>query len=549
MVNKILNILFLSIALSLTASGQLMKAKEIFSRADSLRGTLSPLRTCYDIKYYHLDIRVDIPQRYISGQNLFRFEALEDFDQLQFDLFDNLSVDRVLYRGEPLSFSRDGHAVFVEFPNHIPKGRLDSFIVEYSGHPVQATRAPWDGGFDWKTDSQGKPWVATAVQGLGASAWWPNKDHLSDEPDSMLISVAVPNEVMNVSNGRLVKTEKIGGGFTKYHWKVRSPINNYNIALNIGDYAHFEDIYPGEKGPLTVDYYVLKENKEHIAHLKKNVHQTLEAFEHWFGPYPFYEDGYKLVEAPHLGMEHQSAVAYGNGFANGYRGQDLSGSGWGKQWDFIIIHESGHEWFANNITTNDIADMWVHEGFTNYSETLFTTCEFGVEAGNDYCIGTRSRIQNDIPIIGHYGVNNEGSGDMYYKGGNLLHTVRQIINNDSLFRQILRGLNSTFYHKTVDSRDVEAYISKQCGKDLSKVFDQYLRTVEVPVLEYKVNGNQLQYRWTQCVEGFNMPLKVQFGGEKWITPTTNWQTLSVGGAGSPSFTVDRNFYIRLKKTE
>jgi aminopeptidase N len=327
---------------------------------------------------------------------------------------------------------------------------------------------------------------------------------------------------------------------------VKNPINNYNIIPYIGNYVTWREDFAGEKGRLECNFWVLDYNYDTAQKQFKQAAQMLKCFEHWFGPYPFYEDGYKLVEAPHLGMEHQSAVAYGNGFQNGYRGNDLSGSGWGKKWDFIIVHESGHEWFANNITSNDIADMWVHEGFTNYSETLFTTCEYGVEAGNDYVIGTRKNIRNDIPVIGQYGVNQEGSGDMYYKGGNLLHTVRNVINDDEKFRQILRGLNKVFYHKTVDSKQVEAYISKEAGKDFSKLFDQYLRTTQIPTLEYKLQAGSISFRFTNCIKGFSMPVKVNVGKEQWITPTEEWQTLPLTGFDGKTFTPDRNFYINAK---
>lgn len=496
------------------AKAQLLKAKEIFSKADSLRGTLTPLRTCYDIKYYHLDVKVDIDNRFISGSNLFVFESVEKFNRLQFDLFDNLSVDRVEYQGKALPFERSYHAVFVDFPQHIEKGKTDSFTVHYSGTPIAATRAPWDGGFDWKTDSNGKPWVATACQGLGASVWWPNKDHQSDEVDSMLISVAVPSEVMNVSNGRLVKTEKLKDNYTKYHWKVRNPINNYNVALNIGDYAHVAETYPGEKGALSIDYYVLKENKDKISHLQRNAKKTLEAFEHWFGPYPFYEDGYKLVETAHLGMEHQSAIAYGNQFQDGYLGRDGSGTGWGLKWDFIIVHESGHEWFGNNITAKDLADMWIHESFTNYSEALFIDYHYGKEASQAYVYGNRPSILNDKPLQGPYHVNKEGSGDMYVKGGVLHNMIRTIIDDDAQWRAILRGMNSTFYHQTVDYEDILNYLNKESGMDFTKVFEQYIRHKSIPVLEIvQQDDGKIFCRWIAETPAFEMPIHLGKKGQ------------------------------------
>ncbi|WP_228384220.1 M1 family metallopeptidase [Sphingobacteruim zhuxiongii] len=532
-----------------TTQAQLMKAKDIYTKADSLRGELTPLRTCYDIQYYHLDVKVDIDNKFISGTNLFKFTAVERFNQLQFDLFDNLSVDKVEYKGKALPFKRSYNAVFVSFPDYIEKGKLDSFTVHYSGNPIQATRAPWDGGFDWKKDSQGKPWVATACQGLGASVWWPNKDHQSDEVESMLISVAVPNGLINVSNGRLLKTEKIKGGYTKFHWKVENPINNYNIALNIGDYAHFQETYAGEKGPLAIDYYVLKENKDKIAHLKKNANETLEAFEHWFGPYPFYEDGYKLVETAHLGMEHQSAIAYGNKYKNGYLGNDGSRSGWGMKWDFIVVHESGHEWFGNNITARDLGDMWIHESFTNYSEALFIDFFYGKEASQAYVNGNRRGIQNDSPLQGPYHVNKEGSGDMYNKGGVLHNMIRTMIDNDDKWRALLRGINEKFYHKTVDYQDILSYMNEQSGIDLTKVFEQYVQKKSIPTLEIIENQpGVFMVRWISEVEDFNMPVHIfdKDGKRQLIHPSSKFKLMRFDGLTKETLKADTfNYYIGL----
>ncbi|GEM67218.1 peptidase M1 [Sphingobacterium mizutaii NBRC 14946 = DSM 11724] len=534
-------------AASYSAEAQLMKAKEMYSKADSLRGELTALRTCYDIQYYHLDVKVDINNKFISGSNLFKFEAVDRFNKLQFDLFDNLSVDKVEYKGKSLPFTREYNAVFVDFPEYIEKGKVDSFTVHYSGNPIQATRAPWDGGFDWKKDSNGKPWVATACQGLGASVWWPNKDHQSDEVKSMLISVAVPNGVMNVSNGRLVKTEKLKNGYTKYHWKVENPINNYNVALNIGDYTHFKETYAGEKGPLSVDYYVLKENAGKIDHLKKNANETLKAFEHWFGPYPFYEDGYKLVETAHLGMEHQSAVAYGNKYQNGYLGRDGSRTGWGLKWDFIVVHESGHEWFGNNITSNDLADMWIHESFTNYSEALFIDFFYGKEASQAYVKGNRRGIQHDSPIQGPYNVNKEGSGDMYNKGGVLHNMIRTMIDDDDKWRNILRGLNKEFYHQTVDYGDIVSYMSKESGIKLDKTFEQFVQTKSIPTLEVIENSpGVFMIRWISEVKDFQMPVHIfdKDGKRLRIDPTDKFKVMKLDGLTKDNFKVDTyNYYI------
>jgi len=533
------------------SKAQLMRAKDLYTKADSLRGQLTPLRTCYDVQYYHLDVKVDLENKFISGSNLFKFKAVNDFKKLQFDLFDNLSVDKIEYKGKELKFTREFNAVFVTFPEHIKKDQIESFKVYYSGNPIQATRAPWDGGFDWKKDSNGKHFVATAVQGLGASAWWPNKDHLSDEPDSMLISIAVPKGLMNVSNGRLIRTEVLENNYTKYHWRVTKPINNYNISLNIGDYVRIHEKLKTEDGLMDVDYYVLNENAtaEKINHLKKNVAETLEALEYWFGPYPFFEDSYKIVETAHLGMEHQSAIAYGNKYQNGYLGRDGSNTGWGKKWDFIVVHESGHEWFGNNITAKDLADMWIHESFTNYSEALFIDYHYGKEAGQAYVYGNRSGIRNDTPLQGPYHVNKEGSGDMYVKGGVLWNMVRTIISDDAKWRFILRSLNRDFKHKQVDYNDILNYVSQNANYDFSKVFEQYIQNTTIPTLEVKFQTNgDVFARWKTNVKNFKMP--IHLGLDKTtsrVNLTDEFSKIDIKGLTKDNLKIDtHNYYIKVQ---
>lgn len=532
---------------------QPLHKKGLFNRADTLRGMLTPLRTCYDINYYHLDVKVDIDQKFISGSNEFAFTATQDFIKLQFDLFANLKVDKVMYKDRELPFTREFNAVFVNFPKTIKKGSKDHFVVFYSGNPIVAQRPPWDGGFIYSKDKAGTPWVSVACQGLGASSWWPNKDHQSDEVDSVLISISVPKGLKDVSNGRLRSIVDRPDGYTQFNWFVANPINNYNITFYIGDYAHWQDEYAGEDGKLSIDYWALKQDSAQARpHWDHDVKPMLQCFENWFGPYPFYKDGYKLVQAPHLGMEHQSAVAYGNQFKMGYLGRDLSGTGWGLKFDFITVHESGHEWFGNNITSKDIADMWIHESFTNYSETLFTECQNGKAAGAEYVVGIRDNIQNDIPIIGTYNVNKEGSGDMYYKGANMIHLIRQLINDDQKFRSILRGLNKTFYHKTVTTAEIENYISLQSGLKLNKIFDQYLRHTKIPVLEYKFNDQKLSYRWQADVKGFDMPVKVMLQRDvySYIYPNEGWKTVNIEtGINEQTFKADPNFYISLKNVK
>lgn len=547
MKNRIFYILLLT-GLSLSTRAQLLVQKETFTRADSLRGSnISPLRNCYDINYYHLDVKVDISHKFISGSNLFKFTATQDFDKLQFDLFANLKVEKVIYQGKELPYTREFNAVFITFPKTISKGSKDEFTVCYSGNPTIAKRAPWDGGFVFAADSLGKPWVVTACEGVGASIWWPNKDQLADEVDSMLISVSVPKGLKDVSNGRLRKVTDLKGGYTRFDWFVANPINNYDVAANIGNYTHISDSYDGEKGKLTLDYWVLP---EHLAKAKKqfgdNVKPMLKAFEHWFGPYPWYEDGYKLVETPHLGMEHQSAVAYGNKYQNGYLGRDLSETGWGLKWDFIVVHESGHEWFGNSITDKDIADMWIHESFTDYSESLFVETYYGKQAGQEYVHGLRHSIRNDEPIIGHYNVNKEGSGDMYYKGSNLLNMVRTVINDDEKWLQILRGLNKTFYHQTVTTEQIVGYINKQAGMDLTSIFDQYLRYKNIATLEFRFKDGRSYCRWVADVDGFTMPVKIRAKGGEYqiISPSTTFEPFDLKGITKENLEVDTfNYYI------
>jgi len=550
---KNLSYLILFLLLSpFLVNGQLLSDKNEFSRKDSLRGQLTPLRTCYDVTYYHLDVDINIPKRSIAGSNLIKFKTIQDFNRIQIDLFDNMAIDKILYRGKQLKYTREFNAVFIDFPTHVKANTLDSILVYFSGTPHQANRAPWDGGFDWKKDSNNKPWVASANQGIGASLWWPNKDHQSDEPDSVLISVTVPKELMNVSNGRLRNVENIGKKKTKFNWFVSNPINNYNIAINIGDYVHFQDSFNGEKGKLDIEYYVLRENIERAKpHFEANVKPMLKAFEYWFGPYPFYEDSFKLIETSHLGMEHQSGIAYGNRFLNGYLGRDGSGTGWGLKWDFIIIHEAGHEWFGNNITASDIADMWIHESFTNYSEALYIDYYFGKKAGQEYIHGNRRAIQNKTPIQGQYHVNNEGSGDMYNKGGVLHNMIRTIIADDDKWRSILRGLNAKFYHQQVDYDDIVNFINQESGLNFNSIFEQYVKTTLIPVLCIsETKDGKVQANWKNTVENFEMPVYIGTADNnlKAINITNNDQTLNIHNLTKENIKIDTfNYYIDIQK--
>lgn len=499
-------------------------AQHQFTRQDTLRGSITPERAWWDLNFYHLDIEVQPDEKFIQGKNTIRYTVLEPYQTMQIDLQEPLVIEKVVQDGAELEVKQEGNAHFVTLKKKQKKNAQEALVVYYKGHPRQAKNAPWDGGISWEHDETGTPFVASSCQGLGASVWWPNKDHMYDEPDSMAMSIEVPKGLVNVSNGRLKAVEE-HQHTTTYHWYVQNPINNYGVNINIGDYVHYGETYEGEDGTLDMDYWVISYNLDKAKQQFKDSKRSIEAFEHWFGPYPFYEDSYKLVEAPYLGMEHQSSVTYGNGYENGYLGNDWSGTGWGMKFDYIIVHETGHEWFANNITYQDAADMWVHESFTTYSEGLFVEYFYGKQAGAEYIVGTRRVIQNDAPIVGNYDVNDEGSSDMYFKGANILHTLRQLLEDDAKWREILRGLNRDFRHQTVTGKQIEDYLSKKTGIDLTEFFNQYLRDTRIPVIEFKVNQNTLLYRYTDIVENFDMPVIIHLNDTpQWLFPKANWQT-------------------------
>jgi len=517
--------------------------EKTYTKQDTLRGKITDERAWWNLTHYNLDFQLDIENKYLKGSNTITYTVIEPNNLMQIDLQPLLKITKVVQAGESLTFTQDGNAYFIQLKQNQVKGSSKAVEVFYEGNPKEAPRAPWDGGFSWEQDANGKPFVFTSCQGAGASLWWPNKDHMYDEPDNgMTISVTVPEDLMAVANGKLTATEKKDNGTTKYQWTVVNPINNYGVALNVADYVHFSDPYNGIKGTLACDYYVLPENLEKAKVQFKQAHLMLEAFEYWFGPYPFYEDSYKLVDG--VGMEHQSSVGYSGQYINGMNGNDISGTGWGLKFDYLIIHESGHEWFANNITYKDMADMWVHEGFTTYSEALYVEYHFGKKAGEEYIKGISHNIDNIIPIIGDYDVNDKDiTGDIYSKGATVLHTLRQVINDDEKWRAILTGLNTEFYHKTVTSAEVENYISQQSGLNLKTFFNQYLRTVQIPTFEYYFEDNKFAYRWTNAVSGFDMPLKVKLDDkEQWIKPTTNW-THEYTKDTKTELIIDSNFYV------
>lgn len=543
----------------ITAGHAQPPAVKVFTRADTLRGSITPERAWWDVTRYDVEVTPDYNNKTISGVNRISYKAVSDNNgrMMQIDLIEPLVIDSILFNntGE-LNFTQDGNAWHVKVPGH-KKGANNSIAVFYHGKVREATRPPWSAGWTFTKDSLGRPWMTVTCQGTGASVWYPCKDHQSDEPDNgASLTVTVPDTLVTVANGRLQFKKNNPDGTATYKWAVVNPISDYCIIPYIGKYVNFSETYKGEKGKLDVNYWVLDYNLTRAKeYMPGQVHNMLNSFEYWFGPYPFYEDGYKLVETSHSGMEHQSAVSYGNKYKFGYGGRDGSGTGWGMKWDFIIIHESGHEWFGNNITTKDLADMYVHEGFTNYSETLFIDHIFGKDAADAYNAGIRRGIRNDRPIIAKYDVNEQGSGDMYPKAGNMLHAIRHGLDNDEKFKQILRGLNKTFYHQTVTSKQVEDYISQQAGFNYSKVFDQYLRTVQIPKLEFFVDkdNKKVTYRWTNCVNGFNMPLVLKNETAKVkIVPTQDWKELALKENEAALFdtaAIVKMYYITAAVTE
>jgi len=545
-----LKIIALALFLQLPVVAHVLAQTENITPQERLRGSVTPEREWWDLLHYDLQVEFILERRRLIGSNTITFKTLKPGNKMQIDLQPPLAITKITHGDAQLKFERDGNVYWVMFEKELPKGIEDKIEVFYEGIPTASKNPPWEGGITWGRDDLGDPFINTTCEGIGASIWWPNKDHGADEPDGgMQISVTVPENLVAVSNGRLKKTDHdVAAKKKTYHWEVVNPINNYGVNVNIGNYINLSDKYQGKNGVLDIEYWVLPHQKDAAMKQFKEVRRMLEAFEYWFGKYPFYEDGYKLVTVSYPGMEHQSSVTYGNWFRNGYLQRDPCACGVGFKFDFIIVHESAHEWFGNNISMKDAADMWIHEGFANYAENLFVEYHFGKKDAEDYVVGTRRSIRNDRPVIGTYGTNREGSGDMYPKGGNMLHTIRQIINDDEKWRSILHGLNADFWHQTVTTEQIESYITKKAGINFSEVFDQYLRTTKIPLLKYTVNGKTVSFNYEGVVPGFAMPVRVMINGkEAVIRPNETKQTLEYPEE-IKSFEVNRNFYIQSEKT-
>lgn len=522
------------------------------SKNDSLLGSNSIYRSWWDIKHYAITFKPDFNTKFISGVNEISFLVLEENNHLmQLDLQLPMKIDSVFCNSIKINqITQNGNFWCLTIPD-LKQNTLSQLKVFFSGYPKVAKNPPWDGGWVWKKDKNKNPWMSVACQGAGASVWFPCKELQSDEPDSGAdLNIQVPDTLIGIGNGKLHSKTKLNGGFTQYSWKVKSTINSYDIIPYIGKYKHISDSIVGRNGTLKTDYWCLEYNETKAkTHLKENVVNTLKSLEEWFGPYPFYQDSYKIVESPYLGMEHQSNIAYGNNYINGYAGRDLSNSGWGLKWDFIVVHETAHEWFGNSVTACDVADNWIHEGFASYSEVLHTETFYGKDAGNDYCLGVRKSILNDKPVIGNYNIRQEGSGDMYNKGSNIIHMIRFLLNDDVKFKELLNAISSQFYHQCITSKQLEEFIMKETKLDLKAFFNQYLRTSQIPKLEYKLKAKSIEYRYTNVVEGFNIPLKVYVNQDTVIlNPTENWQKIKLNEKVKKSnVKFDDKMYIELSR--
>jgi len=547
---RYISLIFLSLIFSFSALTQ------EFTYSDSLRGNLSELRSCYDVFYYDLNVTVDdYQQKLINSSNTIHATAISSFQKIQIDLFESLKIHSIEFEEKILEFERIHNAVFVNFPRVINVNEKINFKVMYSGKPRVAVNPPWDGGFSWEKDKNGNSWIGVSCQGLGASSWWPCKDHQSDEPDSMNITSTVRYPLQVISNGKKKSdktffSEELQSKANNSSWFVSYPINNYNVTLCVGDYKYFNDVHVNNYDTLELDYYVLKYNYNKAKDHFQQVKPMLECFEKYFGPYPFYKDGYTLIETPYLGMEHQSAIAYGNNYLPGYNGNRQFISG--LDFDYIIIHETGHEWWGNSITTNDIADMWIHEGFCTYSEVLYVECIYGYDIMLDYVNNQKRSVRNDKPIIGPYNVNKKGSNDMYQKGSLMLHTLRNLIDNDSLWFLIIKDISEEFKYQIVDGAEIIDYINEKVELDLYYFFQQYLYNSEIPTFEYKTQkkGREytLLYRWN-AIDDFNMNIKVNVGTKDiLLLPESEWKEYSLGNVDIKSFQVrDDLFYVNIKK--
>ena len=507
-------------------------------------GAPDKYRSNNDLLTYDLSIKVNPGKKFITGNNIIRFMMLKDDDMIRIDLYQNLAIDKILHQGKSLKFERELNAVYISFPSTLKNASTHEIDFHYSGQPIAKGRF---GCFTFNKDDQGFDWINTACQGVGSMVWWPNKDQQSDEVESMIMRVSVPSALKDISNGRLIATNEKGNGYTEYVWQTLNPINNYSVSLNIGNYVHF-----GEKlDNLTLDYYVLEQDLAKAKKQFKQVKPMMVTYQKYFGEYPFIEDGYKLIQAPYTGMEHQSAITYGNGFQNGYTRNDNSMGDWtgvgiSLKFDFIIIHESGHEWFGNSLTSYDFSDAWIHEGWCTYAEAVYVEDQFGYDDAIKYLNGYKNKVANKFPMIGPPSVSHWPTSDIYFKGTLFINTLRHIINDDDKWWAGVKAFTTTFKKSQLNTADVLNFFNGYFDDDFEKIFDQYLYFNEIPTLMISYEENKLMYRWKSNVEGFDMPLDVEIKGKvARIYPTTDWQVMADSGDIS---VLEDLFYINVESS-
>jgi len=508
-----------------------------YTHIDSLRGSLNPARSYYDVNFYRLNIIVDPGRQLVTGIVTIGFTVTKTTDSIQVDLFSNYTVMGAVWDSNWMYVRRYGNCMFIHFTDTLKAGKKYSVDIHYSGHPPIAKKPPWDGGFIWGKDSLDRTWVGVACEGLGASSWWPCKDYLGDKPDSMKISIKVPEGYFCVSNGQLKSIEDGYDGYNRFNWVVTYPINTYDVTLNIGKYERIHDTFQSLAGPLALDYFVLDYHvKQAESFFSQQVKPMLRCFEKYFGPYPFTRDGYGLVETSYWGMEHQGAISYGNHFKLNEFG-----------FDFIIVHESAHEWWGNSLSVNDQAEMWLHESFATYAESLYLECTKGKAAAQEYLNSQYNLIKNQSPVIGHFGVNEyeRADNDIYYKGAWMLHSLRYIIGNDSLWFNIIRSFQDKYKYSNITSGDFIKLVNEKTGKNFNTLFDQYLKHDSLPVLSFEAEQRgttiELTYKWKYAVKGFNMPIDIDIKGNIFrIYPTAKEQKLKITTSQFPK-SFERNY--------
>jgi aminopeptidase N len=518
---------------------------------DLLRGAYGPYRANNDLLFYHLTLRVNPETKSIAGTNVIRFRMLADGQKIQLELTPELTLDSITFEGKPLTYTREERSLFIGLPRVLKQGETAEIAIAYHGRPVTQGRF---GCFSFDHDKAGKPWITTACEGEGASVWWPNKDQWRDEPqDGMELDIAVPNGLMDISNGRFVASRDLGDGYTEWQWRVHYPINNYDVALNIGEYRHWDGVHLNKETSekTTLDFYALPEDLDKAKAQYAQVPEMLDAYEHYFGEYPFDLDGYKLIEVPYAGMEHQTAVAYGNHFINGYYGRDWTGVGISPKFDFIIIHESGHEWFGNAITAADVSDMWIHEGWTTYLEGLYVEYRWGKADALRYLNGLKPKVHNEIPIIAAHGINAEPPQDQYFKGALMLNTLRSVIDDDTKWFADIHDFYQHFKYQNIMTEDVVSWWSARTGMDLKPFFDEYLRHAALPVLDLRFEPSKatVEYRWKADEPGFALP--VELGDpQHWTTVvpvTTEWKSMAWDGTKDSFEVATDRYYVNVVK--